>query len=145
MRSLAESLSKNGRPMSHTVLSQIENQQRRIDVDELMILAGELDTSVAALFVPHTDDPSEVVGSAISDSDTAQKVVARIFQDSSGYPDWVSTAVGRSTGTMFQNVYGITELITGMKDELPNVNKEDLFKIALRTVVYLEDDLHGKH
>lgn len=144
MRSLAESLSKNGRPMSHTVLSQIENQQRRIDVDELMILAGELETSVAAFFVPHTDTPSEVVGSSISDSDTAQKVVARVFRDSAGYPDWVFTAVGRSTGTLFYNAYGITKLITGMKKELPNVNEEDLFKIALRTVVYLQDGLNGK-
>lgn len=144
MRSLAESMSRNGRPMSHTVLSQIENQQRRVDVDELVVLAGELDTSIVSLLIPRTDSPNEIVGSAMNESDSAKDVVARTFREVS-YPDWVANAIGQATGTTFRNVYGVTELIMGMQDELPEVSKDDLFKIALKTVVFLEDYVNGEH
>lgn len=144
MRSLAESMSRNGRPMSHTVLSQIENQQRRVDVDELVVLAGELDTSIVSLLIPRTDNPNEIVGSAMNESDSAKDVVARTFREVS-YPDWVANAIGQATGTTFRNVYGVTELIMGMQDELPEVSKDDLFKIALKTVVFLEDYVNGEH
>jgi len=46
---VSEQLAKIGRPMSKSILSQIENAKRRVDVDDLVALASVLDTSPETL------------------------------------------------------------------------------------------------
>jgi transcriptional regulator with XRE-family HTH domain len=61
-RHLAEQVSKAGRPMSASVLGKIESGARRVDVDDLVVLAAALDVPPAQL-LPGNDaavsDPFE--------------------------------------------------------------------------------------
>ncbi|MBN7457547.1 helix-turn-helix transcriptional regulator [Mycobacteroides abscessus subsp. abscessus] len=61
---LSERMTEVGRPMTGNTLSAIENQTRRIDVDDLIALSAALEVSPAALLMPHitpedTGDPGD--------------------------------------------------------------------------------------
>lgn len=61
---LSERMEAVGRPMTGNTLSTIENQTRRIDVDDLIALSAALEVSPAVLLMPHvtpddTPDPSD--------------------------------------------------------------------------------------
>lgn len=59
LRQFAAELSTSARPLSYTTLSQIENGARRVDVDDLVVLAQALGVSPATLLMPGTADPQE--------------------------------------------------------------------------------------
>lgn len=61
---LSERLTEVGRPMTGNTVSTIENQTRRIDVDDLIALSAALGVSPAVMLMPHvtpeeTPDPSD--------------------------------------------------------------------------------------
>lgn len=61
---LSERMTEVGRPMTGNTLSAIENQTRRIDVDDLIALSAALEVSPAVMLMPHvtpddTDDPGD--------------------------------------------------------------------------------------
>lgn len=61
---LSARMTEVGRPMTGNTLSAIENQTRRIDVDDLIALSAALEVSPAVLLMPHvtsddTDDPND--------------------------------------------------------------------------------------
>lgn len=52
MAVLSEKLREIGRPMAPNILSSIEKNHRRVDVDDLVALASALDISPSALLMP---------------------------------------------------------------------------------------------
>ena len=62
LRQLSEELSKKGRPISYTGISQIENGGRRIDVDDLVAFADALNVSIADLINEGTGDDPFITG-----------------------------------------------------------------------------------
>lgn len=69
LRSLAERLRVNGRYISASALSKIENEARRVDVDDLLALAVALDASPLSLLIDGdelpTTMPSDVTSSEV--------------------------------------------------------------------------------
>lgn len=57
-RELAARLDAEGRPVSQPILSRIEAGARRVDVDDLVVLAAALRVAVAALLPPVADQAS---------------------------------------------------------------------------------------
>ena len=57
LKGLSVELARRQRPLSHTVLSQMETGGRRVDVDDLVAIAAALDTNPNALLFPATRDP----------------------------------------------------------------------------------------
>ena len=138
-RTLAEELTKLGFPVTHSVISQMENGRRRIDVDDLSWLAYALDTSLLALLLPMAEDEDEVVGTSVIEGDTAGQAVARICQLRERYPEWMGDAIDKATGAYWRRqIQGIryagtlgkvldrldgeTDLILGLAET--NLNKE---------------------
>lgn len=108
MRGLAEKMSEHGFPMSHTTVSQLENGQRRIDVDDLSRLAYVLDCSESTLLTPHTEDPDEKVGTSANIRDTARMAVYRIYRYSPAEPEWIQVERDKATGAYWnQRLAGI--------------------------------------
>ncbi|OBA64285.1 helix-turn-helix domain-containing protein [Gordonia sp. 852002-10350_SCH5691597] len=59
---LAERATAAGRPLTRQAVSEIEAGRRRVDVDDLIVLALSLDVSPAMLLMPRgTDDIDDVV------------------------------------------------------------------------------------
>lgn len=58
---LADRVQKCGRPLSRQAVTDIESGSRRVDVDDLVVLARALDTSPAALLMPTSYEPDEDV------------------------------------------------------------------------------------
>ena len=103
MRGLAEEMESRGFPMSHSVISQMENGARRIDVDDLSRLAYVLGCSVVSLLTPHNDDPEAKIGTSASEDDTALDAVARLYSPPSlRYPDWVEDSIHTATGAKWK-------------------------------------------
>lgn len=138
-RTLAEELTRIGFPVTHSVISQMENGRRRIDVDDLSWLAYALDTSVLALLLPIAEDENDVVGTSVIEEDTAGLAVARICQLRERYPEWMGDAIDKATGAYWRRqIQGIryagtlgkalnrldgeTDLILGLAET--NLNKE---------------------
>ncbi len=61
LRELSRRLSTSDRPLSYPTLSQIETGARRIDVDDLMVLAIVLDVSPNTLLIPAASNSEESV------------------------------------------------------------------------------------
>lgn len=61
-KGLSEALKRLGRPMLPTVVSKVERQERRIDVDDLVAFALALKVSPAALLLPRewNDEPVDL-------------------------------------------------------------------------------------
>lgn len=57
LRELAARVRRAGRVISHSAISKIENGERRVDVDDLTVLAYVLETTPAALLTPPEDAP----------------------------------------------------------------------------------------
>lgn len=57
LRELASRIQRAGRAISHSAISKIENGERRVDVDDLVVFAYVLDTTPAALLTPPDDAP----------------------------------------------------------------------------------------
>lgn len=55
LRALADRLTGTDRPLSHSMISEIERGARRADVDDLATLAYALGVNPNALLMPHTD------------------------------------------------------------------------------------------
>jgi transcriptional regulator with XRE-family HTH domain len=139
MRSLADEMAANGRKISHTAISQIENLQRRVDIDELVIIAAYLDTSVVALLTPHNDDPSEEIGSAFSEHDTAKMVVHRTYGEGPYFPEWVKDEIDRANGSSFENPFMSAHAIKKMTDLFKD--DEFLAEIVDRATKQIKEDL----
>lgn len=60
-KQLSERLAAIGRPMSPSVISKIEQGDRRVDVDDLIALAVALDVYVAGLLLPLDDSPESII------------------------------------------------------------------------------------
>lgn len=62
LRELAARVQRAGRTISHSAISKIENGERRVDVDDLAVLAYVLETTPAALLTPpeHSQAPTGV-------------------------------------------------------------------------------------
>lgn len=103
MRALAEEMTAAGWPITHTVVSQIENGTRRIDVDDLSRFAHVLHVPVIALLLPATDKPDQVVGTSVDPNDTSEIAVWRIFGDIPGAPEWLTESVDAASGTLVRN------------------------------------------
>ncbi|HWL01680.1 MAG TPA: helix-turn-helix transcriptional regulator [Microbacteriaceae bacterium] len=58
LRELAARVRRAGRTISHSAISKIENGDRRVDVDDLTVLAYVLETTPAALLTPPEDAPA---------------------------------------------------------------------------------------
>lgn len=74
MRSLADEMTSHGFPMSHSVVSQMENGARRIDVDDLMALAFVLKTSPTSLLMPNTPGRDDQVTATAVGTTSAQNL-----------------------------------------------------------------------
>ena len=59
LRTLSDRLGKLGRPILPVGLSRLENEQRRVDADDLVALAHALGVNPAALLLPPGDLPPE--------------------------------------------------------------------------------------
>lgn len=59
MTQLSARLTELGRPMGVSTLSGVENGGRRVDADDLVMLAAALDVSPASLLMPSATDPIE--------------------------------------------------------------------------------------
>jgi transcriptional regulator with XRE-family HTH domain len=59
-RRLAVRLTEMGRPMPGTALSKIERGERRVDVDDLVVIAVALGVSPSTLLLPEVGDDREV-------------------------------------------------------------------------------------
>lgn len=116
MRSLADEMAANGHKISHTAISQIENFQRRIDVDELVIIAAYVNASVMALLTPHDDDPDTEVGSAFSEQDTAKAVLYRTYRESPYFPEWVKEEIGEANGSTWKYIYEGAQLVGKLRE-----------------------------
>lgn len=101
-RTLAEELTRIGFPVTHSVISQMENGRRRIDVDDLSWLAYALDTSVLALLLPMAEEENDVVGTSVIEEDTAGQAVARVCQLRERYPEWMGDAIDKATGAFWR-------------------------------------------
>lgn len=130
MRSLAEAMSANGHQISHSVISQIENGARRIDVDELAVLASYTDTSVTALLTPHSEEPTDVIGSAITPGDSAAAIVARTYKSSPIYPDWVEDAIDTATGSKWRYMHETLTTLDRLRESLGTDDIEMLMTVA---------------
>ncbi|MFI5883412.1 helix-turn-helix domain-containing protein [Streptomyces sp. NPDC051554] len=60
-KQLSERLAAIGRPMSPSVISKIEQGDRRIDVDDLVALAVALQVYVGGLLLPLDDSPESII------------------------------------------------------------------------------------
>lgn len=58
LRELASRVQRAGRAISHSAISKIENGERRVDVDDLVVFAYVLETTPAALLTPPEDAPA---------------------------------------------------------------------------------------
>lgn len=63
-KQLSDRLAAIGRPMSPSVISKIEQGDRRVDVDDLIALAVALDIYVGGLLLPLDDSPESVIALA---------------------------------------------------------------------------------
>ena len=61
LRGLAQLTADFGYPLGHSAINQIEKGARRVDVDDLFILAVALDVSPITLLMPRADRPDEQV------------------------------------------------------------------------------------
>lgn len=144
MRSLAETLSMNGHQMSHSVISQIENCSRRVDADELVLLATYTDTSVSALFTPRTDVPDENVGDAVFPRATANEVIARNFRQPVDLPEWAQDAIDKYTGARWRYMYQSLQTLDRLRISLGTDDIEMLLTIATGLVTKEQQD-HEKN
>lgn len=144
MRSLADSLEQNGRPMSYTAISQVENKQRRVDSDELAILAAELDISIATLLTPRNENPEEEIGSAVAPNDTAKAVVNRVYGRVDFLPAWIQESIENAIGAKWRFMMEAARYATELSK-----NDGDPVK-TLRAIVddlrlYSKNSEHGEH
>lgn len=80
-RELADRLGAEGRPVSQPVLSRIEAGARRVDVDDLVVLAAALGVAVAALLPPTADQASlspPTARPAAADADAGSEVTGPV-------------------------------------------------------------------
>jgi transcriptional regulator with XRE-family HTH domain len=61
IRAVAARTSEIGHPLPHSALSKIENEQRRVDIEDLLALAIALETSPASLLLAYEPDPERSV------------------------------------------------------------------------------------
>lgn len=131
MRGLADEMAANGHNISHTAISQIENFQRRIDIDELVIIAAYVDVPVMALLTPHNDNPDDEIGTAFSDHDTARAVIGRTYGLTPVTPEWVVNAIDLATGAKWRNqlaaIGEASQIISDHYDHDPQVGLELLY------------------
>ncbi|MDO5372357.1 MAG: helix-turn-helix transcriptional regulator [Corynebacterium glutamicum] len=118
MRSFAEELTAKGFPISHSVISQMENGGRRIDVDELIILSACLGISPIVLLTPHVDNPDETVGSSVSDTATAAAIVINLYKISPEIPQWIREAITDVTGADRQNMIRAAIRIKALREHM---------------------------
>lgn len=112
MRELAAKMTERGFPLTHTVISQMENGARRIDVDDLSRLAYVLDVSISALLTPTPDNPGEQVGTTANPGDTAQVAIYRLYRLPLETPPWVLDAIDEATGAKWrQRIAGIQTVV----------------------------------
>lgn len=130
MRSLAEVMTTNGHPTSHSVISQIENGSRRIDVDELVVIATYTDTSAVALLTPRTDSPDDIVGDSVFPKASAREVIARNFRQPVDLPDWIEEDIGTYTGTRWRYQYQALQTLERLQHALGTDDIEMLLAIA---------------
>lgn len=74
IRALAARTSDMGHPLPHSALSKIENEQRRVDIEDLLALAVALETSPTSLLLPYEPDPRRsvaIVGTVAAPSSAA--------------------------------------------------------------------------
>lgn len=114
LRALASKLANTGRPLTHTALDKIERGTRRVDVDDLMALAGALGVSPLRLLMPFTDNGFEEVRATGRASEPAHllwdilraapfrdaddKMNYRFCLDST--PEWAILDLGITVGTV---------------------------------------------
>ncbi|HNP57521.1 MAG TPA: helix-turn-helix transcriptional regulator [Gordonia sp. (in: high G+C Gram-positive bacteria)] len=72
MRALAEELTTNGRTMSASAISQIENTARRVDVDDLFAIAVALDVTPDLLLMPEAHSGDDRVPSVFGETAAAR-------------------------------------------------------------------------
>ncbi|GAA2750220.1 helix-turn-helix domain-containing protein [Amnibacterium kyonggiense] len=61
LRLMSKRLSDLGRPISPAALSRIENLERRVDSDDLVVMALALEVNPNALLLPPTGHPAKVI------------------------------------------------------------------------------------
>jgi len=61
LRDLSDRLEQMARSMSHNTISEIERGARRVDVDDLMVIAAALGVSPITLLIPATTGPDEEI------------------------------------------------------------------------------------
>lgn len=142
MRSLAEKLTEGGFPTSHSVISQIENGGRRIDIDELIILAAKLGISPVVLLTPHTENPSEVVGSSVSSQATAQGTVINLYKISPEVPQWVRDTITDVTGADHQNMIRTADRIRSLREHMRTDDIDLLLELITGTWTSKADNGH---
>lgn len=94
---LSERMEAVGRPMTGNTLSAIENQTRRIDVDDLIALSAALEVSPAVMLMPHVtpddtpdpDDPSLLPEAPLVTSAEPQREGAANKVDAGRYWLWL--------------------------------------------------------
>lgn len=133
MRSFAEALTEKGFPISHSVISQMENGGRRIDIDELVILSNALQVSPVALLTPHTENPDEVVGNSISPNATARGVVMGLYKLDPDLPKWTRDTITDVSGTDQENMIRAAKQIRAIEEVLETDDIEMLLAIATGT------------
>lgn len=116
MRDMAEAMTAAGWPMTHTVISQLENGARRIDVDDLSRFAAVLEVPVVALLVPAREDPAEVVGTSADPGATAEAAVWRIFGPIPDSAAWLEDVMDHASGTAWRSMAaGIESLESALR------------------------------
>lgn len=98
LKDLAALVRAQGASMSTTVVSQIENGTRRIDVDDLSRFAYALRVPIVALLAPAPNDPAEIVGTSANESDTAETAIWRIFGEIPDAPTWLELSIDEASG-----------------------------------------------
>lgn len=143
IRSLAAEMTRTGHHMSHSVISQMENGQRRIDVDELVTVAAYIDASAAALLAPtvYTDEdgtrpvePEDTLGDAFNPDATAGEIVARNFTLPPGQPDWIPEAIGNRTGLRWRYEHQALQTIDQLRAAMGTDDVELLLNVAAGTI-----------
>ncbi|WP_291475170.1 helix-turn-helix transcriptional regulator [Corynebacterium sp.] len=139
LRSLAEDMTRNGHPMSHSVISQMEKGARRIDVDELVVLATFTDTSAAALLTPRIFDedgtfrdvaPQDIIGDSFHPNATAIEVIARNFRLPPNLPEWIEDAIGTHSGLRWRYQYRALQTVDKLRTPMGTEDIDMLLTIA---------------
>lgn len=143
MRSLAETMTTNGHPISHSVISQIENGSRRIDVDELVVIATYIDASPTALLTPRSETPDAIVGDSVHEKASAREVVARNFRRMPDTPEWVGDAIDVYSGVKWKYLYDSLSTLDKLRDVFGTDDIEMLLTIATGLVTKEKQD-HDK-